>query len=531
MGRHLSRPALVRMFSSGDTPPGVKAAVRHILRCGPCWDLTARVVEELRRAFTLVAHPSDSRATVLTLLEEEDREARDRLRTRGWWAELRGLSHRQQVERIRSVSAFQTREMCETIISEASAISGSDPHAGEEAALTAHALAGLLPGNRYSRDIKSDLQGKALMAAANCRRLAADWSGSQAALREARDCLKHGSGDPGLEARLLSISASLASDTGNLEAARGLLARAAAFYRTCGDSAGLASSAVQEAGTLLAGFRFQEALSCAEEALGALTPRDARLEMLARSIVTECLIELERPTEALRSFMATQPLYEQFRGRRDQLNVAYLEARLLDVLGCVRESEKSFREVINGFIEEELYKDAFLTILTYFESLYKRGALDKAVRVCEDASRWLDTPLCHDQMKQVWAELLDQVRSRALTQGRVLQVRLYLQRHWSVPAARLSLAEVSIPLVLEAVEPEPVSLPAPPAPAAPEPPEPPPGLANGGYEAALERYDRQLVAAALGQCGGSIRETTRLLGISRNTLRAKMAKYGLPGRG
>lgn len=531
MGLHLSRPALVRLFSSGGTPSGVKAAVRHILRCGRCWHLTASIVEELRRNSRLVAHPSDSRATVLTLLEEEDQEALDHLRTRGWWAELRSLSHRQQVERIRSVSALQTREMFETILGEASILSGSDPHAGEVAALTAHALAGLLPGNRYSRGAKSDLQGKALIVAANCRRLAADWSGSQGALREARDCLKRGTGDPGLEARLLSISASLASDTGNLETARDLLARAAAFYRTCGDSAGLASSMVKEAGMLLAGFRFKEALSCAEEALCALTPRDARLEMLARSIVTECLIELERPAEALRSFMATQPVYEQFWGRRIQLRVEYLVARLLASYGCVRESEKSFREVIDGHIEEELYKDAFLITLTYFECLYKRGALDKAVQVCEDAARWLDTPLCHDQMKQVWAELLEQVRSRALTQGRVLQVRVYLQRHWSVPAARLPLAEASIPLVLEAAEPEAVSLPSPPAPVAPEPPEPPPSLANGGYEAALERYDRRLIAAALEQCGGSIRETTRLLGISRNTLRAKMAKYGLLGRG
>lgn len=437
MGRHLSRPALVRMFSSGSTPLGLKAAVRHILRCGPCWELTASVVEELRRASTLVAHPSDSRAMVLTLLEEEDREALDQLRTHGLWAELRGLSHRQQVERIRSVSALQTREMFETILGEASAISGSDPHAGEAAALTAHALAGLLPGNRYSREDTSDLQGKALMEAANCRRLAASWSESQTALREARDCLKRGTGDPSLEARLLSLSASLASDTGNVEVAHELLSRAAALYRVGHDSTGLASVAVQEASALLAGSRFDEAIHRAEEALSVLTPPDARLEMLARSIITECLVELKRPQEALRSLVATWPIYKQLSGRSIQLRIGYLEARLLDLFGCIRESEKSFREVIDGHIEEELYKDAFLITLTYFESLYKRGALDKAARVCEDASRWLDTPLCHDQMKQVWAELLDQVRSRALTQGRVLQVRIYLQRHWSVPAARL----------------------------------------------------------------------------------------------
>jgi Nif-specific regulatory protein len=72
--------------------------------------------------------------------------------------------------------------------------------------------------------------------------------------------------------------------------------------------------------------------------------------------------------------------------------------------------------------------------------------------------------------------------------------------------------------------------------AAPRPPEVP-GLtptillAEGGYEEALDQYDRQLIAAGLAQCGGKIRETARLLGIARNTLRAKMKKYSLQASG
>ena len=56
-------------------------------------------------------------------------------------------------------------------------------------------------------------------------------------------------------------------------------------------------------------------------------------------------------------------------------------------------------------------------------------------------------------------------------------------------------------------------------------------LSDGGYEEALERYDRQLIAAGLAQTNGRIRETARLLGIARNTLRAKMKRYGLSGEG
>ncbi len=56
-------------------------------------------------------------------------------------------------------------------------------------------------------------------------------------------------------------------------------------------------------------------------------------------------------------------------------------------------------------------------------------------------------------------------------------------------------------------------------------------LSEGGYEEALERYDRQLIGAGLAQTNGRIRETARLLGIARNTLRAKMKRYGMSGLG
>ncbi len=50
-----------------------------------------------------------------------------------------------------------------------------------------------------------------------------------------------------------------------------------------------------------------------------LTPGAARLEMLTRSIITESLIFLGRSSEALRSFVATRPIYEQLWSRRTQL--------------------------------------------------------------------------------------------------------------------------------------------------------------------------------------------------------------------
>lgn len=537
MERHLTHRALVRLFAGEATPAEVDDAVPHLSDCRRCWGLAAKVVARVKKDGRLVRRP-DLRGAVVSLLEEGERRSVERLRARGWWSELKELSPSRQRERIRSVAALQTLEFFEVVLEESERLGRSDPHSGEQQALVAQALAELLTTRRYPEPLTRDLQAQALAVVANCRRLAADWQGSHAAISEARSHLERGSGDPLPRARLLSIYASLCSDTGHLEKALSLLARAASLHRAAGDREGLARVAVQEASTLFAGGRADEAMARAEDALTLRV--DSRLEMLARSIVTESLILLDRPSEALRSFTATKPLYEQFPDFH--LRVAYLEACLLDALGCAREAEKLYRDVAAGNLEAEQYKEAFRTLLTFFESLYKRGALEKAAGVCEDALDIFEKTGAagHAQMAQLWRDLLALVRSRALTEAHLSSARHYLVRHWGAPAARAPL-ELSIEQPLS--QPERLDLDgiagaesrAPETsrslPSVPEKPPLPTQLAGGGYEEALEQYDRQLIAAALAECGGRIRETTRLLGISRNTLRAKMKRYGFPGNG
>ncbi len=55
----------------------------------------------------------------------------------------------------------------------------------------------------------------------------------------------------------------------------------------------------------------------------------------------------------------------------------------------------------------------------------------------------------------------------------------------------------------------------------------PEDLADGGYQRATDAFDRELVRAALTTCDGKIRETARMLGIARNTLKSKLDKYEL----
>jgi DNA-binding protein Fis len=532
MERHVAPSALARLFSGQASEPEAELAVPHLVRCRRCWDQAARVAGELRREDRLAPGAATAGA-VLLLIEEEDSQALRRLRALGGWAKLRRLSARQQLDGIKADPALQTLEMFATLAEAAACTSREDPHLGEETALVAHALAAALPEDRYPEPFRDDLQGEALAIVANCRRLAGDWRGSAAAFGNARDHLLHGTGEPVRKARLLSLQASLATDTGRLEQALELLVRAAALYSSAQDTAAVASVTVKEAYTFLAACRYEEAIGRAEAALRCLAPEESRLAMLARSIVTESLVSLGRPLEALRSFLATQPLFKRLWGRKNELISGYLEALLLDALGHAREADKAFRNNIAKTLEAELYKDAFVATLAHFECLFRRGALDKAARVCEEAIERIEQAGagCHAQMTELWRDLLTLVEARRLTEHQVLAARQYLVRHWNAPASHAPLERsvrspgFSVPFREKpgpAVRPENQGwhVPARPAATAPDP-------IPMGYEEVLERYDRELVAEGLASSGGSVRETSRLLGISRNTLRAKIRKYGL----
>src|SRR6185295_18279780 len=303
------------------------------------------------------------------------------LKAGSWWAEIRDLSPAEQSRKIRSTAALQSLAVFETILAEANVAGRADPFLGESMVRAAWTVADLLPEPRHPRSLKDDLRGQALTVAANCRRLAADFPGAVAAIEEARRSLAQGTGDAGLEAGLLSIHGSLCTDLGDFETALGHVRRAVEIFRELEDWAAVAHNAVKEAGCLLAACRPAEAIERARFALKRTPPHEIRLQVLAKFILVESLVVLERPLEALPQFLEAKALCAQA-DPGTRLRALHFEALLLDGLGCARESEKLFRHAIKAFFDHELYKQAFLTLLTLFECLCRRGALGKAAALC-----------------------------------------------------------------------------------------------------------------------------------------------------
>jgi len=84
---------------------------------------------------------------------------------------------------------------------------------------------------------------------------------------------------------------------------------------------------IQAADALQGAGRLSEAITMAQDGLALLTPDCVRLEMLARSIVTESLLALGKLSEALKSYEATKPLYDEVGGELTRLKAESLEAK------------------------------------------------------------------------------------------------------------------------------------------------------------------------------------------------------------
>jgi tetratricopeptide (TPR) repeat protein len=446
MDRHLSKTELLRLFSYEATQVEVNQGVAHLAGCPICWALALEVVASLKRTHALV--PSrmgrppewrfrDARDALIVLMEIQELESIGWLRAKGWWAELKDLNPREQAEKVNSVAAIHQREVVETILREARLSCPRDPYSGEYLAMTAHRLVDHLPGGQFPSHIKAGLRISAMAVVANSRRLAGKWQGSFEAISSARNYLMAGKIEPGAEAYLLSVHASLVCDTGCLEDGLLLMSRAADIYRNTGDLKGLATMKIHAADTLQVAGKPSEAILMAEEALSLLTPYCIRLVMLARSIITESLVALGRLPEALKSYESAKPLYDEIGGEVMLLKAEYLEAKILDALGYARESEKLFRSAINGMTEMENYRLSFFYRFALFESLFKRDALGKAARLCEEGIDLLQMMEgVHPQMLQVWHDLLAAVKVKALKEAHLAEMRDYLVRHWASPARR-----------------------------------------------------------------------------------------------
>jgi tetratricopeptide (TPR) repeat protein len=429
---HLERGFLRGLLSGEAGPRETEASAEHLVSCERCRTLAGTVLDELRAEDPRlrVANPLQ---LVIDLIDRERQWGVDSLAAVAEWSELRRLPRRGQRERVRLSKACRTLAFFNLVLGEL-----KDESAWEEAEFLAGlallCVEAMSRRGQVASASSNDLQAEVWTAIANARRRAAEWKRAHQALTNAERLLNTGTGDPRLKAGLLSIAASTLADQGQLTEALEALERCKIIYQALSEWTLLARTLVQVA-NILAGTEPARGLAALDQATPLIPTGDSYLVLLAELLRVECLIEVQRPGEALQVFRRCSPLLITTPKVRMRIRGKFTGARLLDALGSKPQAERLFQEVIDRDVEHELYKDAFLDLLYLYGHHVKAGDLDKAAAVCRRA---LTDPslsaVAHEEIRTLWGQLLETARHQAVSQDLLRELRRYVSVHWKHPA-------------------------------------------------------------------------------------------------
>ena len=350
---------------------------------------------------------------------------------RALWSRVRRGTRRVQQGQVAASPECHTKEFLGLLLGELGAAESRD-----EAEFLAHLALHAVEGAPEPAEVAEDFMTRVWTEIANVRRIAAEWTHTEAALKRAHEHLARGSGDPLLKARSRSIAASLLFDQGRRAEALAVLEECRKLYEDQKAWPLVARTLVQAAHTLVESDP-ERALSLAEQALPFIPAEDTVLRWIAVGIRAESFIELGEIGQALQAFH----FWESLRGTHARpdadLRSNYTAARLLEALGHFDEAEQLFETVIAEGFNREAYRAAFLDILYLFGLHMRRGANDKAVALCRVAIARLDVlNVGHEQLRTVWTDLMEAATLQGMRLEALVEVREFLKVHWRNPASK-----------------------------------------------------------------------------------------------
>lgn len=431
---HPGQELLRRILEGEGSAQETDLAVKHLVACGGCRARAASLLDEPRTRGR--GRPEGALRLVVDMIDQERRWGMDSLAALAEWADLRRMpGRRSQRDRVRMSKACHTIAFVELLLDEL-----KEAPAWEEAEFIAWlallSIERMGQRQQIGQALENDLQAKVWTAVANCRRRSAEWAKAQQALEHADRHRQKGTGDPLVEAGLLSITASTLADQGHVAKALTALDRCRAIYGDLSERPLLARTLVQMA-NILEPVEPSKGLLAIDEALPLIPAQDLYLLILAGFTRVECLLGIGQPLRALEVFQHCTLLLKDYPKVRPRIRSRFISARLLDSLGLTPQAERLFEEVIERDIEHELYKDALLDLLYLYGRHVKAGEFEKAAQVCTraltDASL---SEITHDQIRDLWTQLLNAAQVHAISQEALKDLRRYLNVHWKQPAAQ-----------------------------------------------------------------------------------------------
>jgi len=350
---------------------------------------------------------------------------------------LECLTPAERMTQVRTDRDFQSCPLCQRLIESSYDLVYAEILRAEELAELAIAVSQEFDVHRYGTELVNDLKARAWACLAEVLRNQSDLRAAEGALAVAEALLAIGTGDVFEEARLFEIKALVRRDQRRIDEAHGLLDDVIAVYRQYRDFHLVGRAFVQKGSTHGAAGELESAVRWLRKGLGLLDPtRERRLELSARHSLMLYLQESGRDQEAWFLLKASRPEFLEHGGELLNLRLRWLEGRIQQALGQLREAEQALTEARTGFLGQSAGFSAALVCLD-LASLYAAQSRTEEMRLL--AEEMLPIFRSRDIHREAIAALIvfqQAVRMEKLSSGLLDEIRSFLRQARTDPKLR-----------------------------------------------------------------------------------------------
>jgi hypothetical protein len=429
---HLTDEDLVTFFSRTSRPKVGARVVRHLLSgCDLCRTLAANALHSLGLDVDLLAEVNETRdffemlpelVRVSGLIKEE------RLRAKVSFASLAQLGRENRLAALKRHSRYKKYGLAVYVLDEVEAlILKHEPAKAKELVNFSMAIADLLRPGVYGAQAIADLKLRQLTTLANVRRLEEDFAGALETLAEADD-MRHLGIDPLEEARFYRVQADILFDLGEFEAAAEASEERVAMCELLGDDEAKAKAVLQKA-MILSHCDPEAGLVTADLGLALLDP--SNLFPLVCGVLNRahCLIQLKRIEEAAEYLRRHEELIRKVGGRRNELLLYWLDAKIMRERRCFRDAEEILSYVALRFGQEEMKQELLLVNMDRIELRVETGRWKSALNLARHLTPELTSLGLRNDLLSMWATLQEGLASKQTSL--IAEIRSFYQRNWN----------------------------------------------------------------------------------------------------